>query len=292
MNLLKMVLKYQTIKYFLGIIVLSLFFITVNPAYAFECETINVQPASGTPETEFIVTASNCTADLSKETPELGYFSTIAVGGDGIELPNPTQWNLNGDPQIVARVSGLIQNGTYNISIVYKEGIGYEDVAGTTTIQISGGSDTGLPGYEIECGGLCRATDTCDLCKPECPAQPVTNAINSPWRCGEVDTTAPSSVAENCGGPNVSSAIGCLPYEALNILAKNFLAFGISISGGVALLLIVYSGIMYITSSGSPQRVEAAKSIIYSVLGGLFLILLATAILQFLGVNLLTLFSG
>lgn len=63
----------------------------------------------------------------------------------------------------------------------------------------------------------------------------------------------------------------------------------VGIGGGVALLLLIYGGLMYSMSHGDPTKVEEAQQIITNALGGLVLIIFATLILRIVGKDILNL---
>lgn len=58
--------------------------------------------------------------------------------------------------------------------------------------------------------------------------------------------------------------------------AINFL---LGIVGGVALLALIYSGILYVASGGSSDRIQQAKRIFSGALAGILLVILAYAFL-------------
>ncbi len=62
----------------------------------------------------------------------------------------------------------------------------------------------------------------------------------------------------------------------ITILYKWFLPF----AGGVAVLMIIYAGYLYITSQGNPDNIKTAKDYIIGALVGLMLIILAGVILR------------
>lgn len=87
--------------------------------------------------------------------------------------------------------------------------------------------------------------------------------------------------------PRIYSAIGCIPVESTQEFVGFLLSWGISIAGGIAFILIVYAGLMIITSAGNPQRLQAGKELITAALSGLMLILIGVFILEFIGVDIL-----
>lgn len=62
------------------------------------------------------------------------------------------------------------------------------------------------------------------------------------------------------------------------------LAWLIPIMGGIALLTFIYAGILYITSQGTPEKINQAKEIIIVTITGLALLFLARLILVEIGI--------
>jgi len=86
------------------------------------------------------------------------------------------------------------------------------------------------------------------------------------------------------------TAIGCVPV--MGVEGKyNFLNFviqwAIGIGGGIAFLLIIYSGFMIMTASGSPERLQAGRELLTSAISGLILLIFSIFILKFIGVDIL-----
>ena len=61
----------------------------------------------------------------------------------------------------------------------------------------------------------------------------------------------------------------------LTELVGNLLTWVLSIAGSLALLVIIFGGIMYMGSAGDEQKIVKAKKIVYWAIGGLLLILIA-----------------
>lgn len=104
---------------------------------------------------------------------------------------------------------------------------------------------------------------------------------------------AAQMVAEGCfgGAGQVNTAIGCIPFDLISSTARFFLAWSLSIGGGVCLLLIGVSALMFATSSGIPDKVNSAKSLFWAAISGLLLIILSIFLLRAIGVDVLGLFS-
>lgn len=70
-------------------------------------------------------------------------------------------------------------------------------------------------------------------------------------------------------------------------LIKTIFTVILSLSGGIALLLIIYSGYQLVLSRGNPEKVQGAKETITSAIVGLLFIIFSVAILQAIGVEIL-----
>lgn len=71
-------------------------------------------------------------------------------------------------------------------------------------------------------------------------------------------------------------------------LVKDILTVILGIAGGVALLLMLFGGGMYVMSSGNPEKTEEAQKILTAAISGALLIFLSIFLLKFIGVNLLS----
>lgn len=61
-------------------------------------------------------------------------------------------------------------------------------------------------------------------------------------------------------------------------IVLDLIKFLLSVAGGIALFVLIVSGIMYIMSAGSPDSKNNAKKTLMSALVGLFLVLISYAI--------------
>lgn len=101
------------------------------------------------------------------------------------------------------------------------------------------------------------------------------------WLMCETDTY--------CG---INTAIGCFPVGANNGSAQNEAAryvylLAIGLGSGVAFLLILYAGMVIMTSSGDPQKLSSGKQLLTAALAGLILIILSVTILRIIGIDIL-----
>lgn len=90
------------------------------------------------------------------------------------------------------------------------------------------------------------------------------------------------------GNPNrLNTAFGCIAVAEISEFSIDLLTLGMSIGGGISLLLIAVSGILMKLSAGNPQRVQAAKELFMAALSGLLLIVFSVFILRLFGVEAL-----
>ena len=87
-------------------------------------------------------------------------------------------------------------------------------------------------------------------------------------------------------GNSISTAFGCIPYDASEFAAK-FLQILFGIAGGIAFLLMVYGFILVATSSGDEKKLQAAKETITSAITGLLISIFALFLFRLIVVNIL-----
>ena len=89
------------------------------------------------------------------------------------------------------------------------------------------------------------------------------------------------------------TAIGCIPIvdSGGNLVSTEFskfwLTIGLSMAGGIALVIIALAGILIKMSAGNPERMRAAKALLMAALTGLFLLIFSVYLLRVMGVNIL-----
>lgn len=88
----------------------------------------------------------------------------------------------------------------------------------------------------------------------------------------------------------IRTAIGCIPimgdtgkYDFVNFV----ISWALGIGGGIAFLLIIYSGFMIMTASGNPERLQAGRELLTSAISGLILLIFSVFILKLIGVDIL-----
>jgi len=105
-----------------------------------------------------------------------------------------------------------------------------------------------------------------------------------------IPTTAPTGKFDpTCTGQpqSINTAIGCIPAGDLNEFIAWLLGRVIFIASGIAFLLMAGGAIMYITSSGNPEKMKAGSELITSALSGLLFIIFSVFLLKLIGVDIL-----
>jgi hypothetical protein len=89
-------------------------------------------------------------------------------------------------------------------------------------------------------------------------------------------------------GNGIKTAIGCLNVLTdTNTFASQLLGWAVGIGGGIAFLLMLYSGFMIMTAQGNPDRLKAGQELLTSAIAGLILLILSVFILRFIGIDIL-----
>lgn len=149
-----------------------------------------------------------------------------------------------------------------------------KDFAGScrTTSQ---GCNTGEKSITANCGSSSFNSLVC--CVPESTKITYPNATKSfQW------------LKLTCEGETgIDTAIGCIRVDSIEAFINSFLTWAIGIGGGVAFLLIVYSGFMIMTSSGNPEKLKAGQELLTSAIAGLIMLIFSVFILRVIGVDIL-----
>ncbi|GEM_PF-4443907 len=86
--------------------------------------------------------------------------------------------------------------------------------------------------------------------------------------------------------PGVNSAFGIFNTEPGQFITKIF-AIILSLSGGIALLLIIRAGYMFMISQGKPEELQKAREQLIAAIVGLMFMIFSFVILQVIGVDIL-----
>ncbi|HSW88077.1 MAG TPA: hypothetical protein VLG12_02850 [Candidatus Saccharimonadales bacterium] len=117
-----------------------------------------------------------------------------------------------------------------------------------------------------------------------CKAATNTNA-------GAVVSTAPppppcASTITKDGCSSVNTAFGVWNTEPAQFVQSLF-SILLSISGGIAILIIIIAGYTMITSQGDPEKVQGAREQITAAIIGLLFLIFSVVILEIIGVDIL-----
>lgn len=98
---------------------------------------------------------------------------------------------------------------------------------------------------------------------------------------------APTRLSDGCGKNEIRTAIGCIPYGDANSFVGWFLEWAIGIAGGIAFLMIIFSGFQIMTSSNNPQQLQTGRELLTAAVSGLILIIFSAFLLKLIGVDIL-----
>ncbi len=92
-------------------------------------------------------------------------------------------------------------------------------------------------------------------------------------------------------GTGINTAIGCVPaLSSSSDLMSFILKWAIGVGGGIAFLLILFSGFQIMTSQGDPQRLKAGQELLTAAISGVIMLIFSVFILRVIGVNILGIF--
>ena len=78
----------------------------------------------------------------------------------------------------------------------------------------------------------------------------------------------------------INTAIGCIPTDNINGFLAFILRWALGVAGGIAFLLVVYSGFTILTSTGNPQKMQAGKELLTAALAGIILLIFSLFLLD------------
>lgn len=121
---------------------------------------------------------------------------------------------------------------------------------------------------------------TCDLCGW---CNPATNPKPPDWdKCRACLYDAGGNEQKG----NYYTVFGCISTKP-EFFVKSMLSIVFGIAGGTAFLAILYGSAIMLTSSGSPEQLQAGKEIVTSSLIGIFLIIFSVFLLRVVGFEIL-----
>lgn len=108
-----------------------------------------------------------------------------------------------------------------------------------------------------------------------------------PKRFGVLIAATTTAAGKLCdGGKGLETAIGCVhttPSDFIGDLLKLILG----VSGGIALLLMIFGVFQMMASAGNAETLKAGQERFYSAIIGLLFIIFSILLLQIIGVSIL-----
>src|SRR5262249_48029324 len=84
----------------------------------------------------------------------------------------------------------------------------------------------------------------------------------------------------------LETSIGVIPTTPVGF-AKTLFGIVLSLSGGIAVMLIIMSGYQIMSSQGDPEKIQGAKDTITSTIIGLVFIIFSVSVLEIIGIDIL-----
>lgn len=84
----------------------------------------------------------------------------------------------------------------------------------------------------------------------------------------------------------INTALGPIQTDPVSFI-KSLMGVILGLAGGIALLLIIYSGYKLMTSQGNPETIQGARETLTSAIVGLLFIIFSMVILQIIGAGIL-----
>ncbi len=132
-----------------------------------------------------------------------------------------------------------------------------------------------------------RACGTGEVCDNTVLAQP---GRTDPWPCtSQVNpSNAPTGTTYNpCPNGICDTAIGPINTGTPSAFIQTIFSILLSISGAVALILVIVSGYQLSLSQGNPEKVKGARERLTAAIIGLVFVIFSVAILQIIGFDIL-----
>lgn len=241
--------------------------------------------------------------DALRKSLESCSFLSVVMDGDNIIVNQPFSLTGQVDPLLnsddcgiravsnpnltVSGPSGTLHNQRYspgsdiNATITPSQ-LGVHEVRFTvTTSTVPGASEA------IQCSSnfrVCADGDT------GCNSLMNNSGTSQPYALCETNLNPGSPAYENCrtcfDNEGIWTAIGCISQDPRNLVAK-LVNFGIGISGGIALIIILASAFSLTISQGDVKKTTDAKEWLTAAVIGLIFIILSVSILEFVGSTVL-----
>lgn len=118
----------------------------------------------------------------------------------------------------------------------------------------------------------CPTAESCTCSKGECvPLSRSAGQIGTQFGCKERE---------------IKTAIGCVPIDPAPLMA-GLIKYVVGISGGIALLLMIFGSFQMITSAGNAETLKKGREQFVSAVIGLLFVIFAVLLMQIVGVDIL-----
>lgn len=256
-----------------------------NPGRVILGDPITITVAGATPNQEY--------------TLEFQNTNLVGAGGNLVLLATKTADN---DGKIEFAISaGSIAPGSYHFRVAKKDSLISECTSGRPTTIVLGNQPGVIRPPRITVKYACFPSgnrNTQGVCKQYQEKEPGFDSaqFTSEQAClascsftgsGNIPTR-PATQPETCdGGEGLQTAIGCIPIRNTNDFVGWFLKWAIGIAGGIAFLLIIFSGFQIMTSSNNPQQLQGGRELLTAAISGLIIIIFSAFLLKLIGVDIL-----
>lgn len=236
----------------------------VDPGIPLTGYTVVLEQGVGVPEKvakEFMIkqnVSSNASFTVSITPAQPKSFDTINIQLSNVTIPGTYKFGIGGD----LKNEGQCNVGNCTLSFQ----IGPITTGGVAiTVRDPAGNTQGT---SVKTEPIISSIPT----RPPTPIPP-------PPPCVEWTPSKDKCLA-------VDTAIGKINTDPVNFV-KSIFAIILSLSGGVALLLIIFSGYKLMLSQGNPEKAQEAKETLTAAIVGLLFIIFSLVILQVIGVDIL-----
>lgn len=225
--------------------------------------------------------------DCQDGTPECTNYICVYQGTyrfqdyNSLPDPNATSCKHFDDPSSVPTLNGGGQ-GCY----VCAEGSHYESVAGSPQCT----DDITKKPVDPSSSSPCSEGQVC-VGGSGCTGDPNFKNGENPYSTAATPTppctTNNYDTSGNC--KSVSTGLGVNINTNVGDFIKSLLGLILSISGAIAILLIIISGYRLMISQGNPEKIQAAKDQLTAAIVGLMFVIFSLVILQVIGYDILRL---
>lgn len=237
----------------------------LDPGIPLTGYTVVLEQGVGVPEKvakEFMIrqnVSSNASFTVSIDPAQPKSFDVIKMQLSNVTIPGAYKFGVGGD----LKNEGQCNVGTCTLSFQIGP-ITTDGIAITVRDPEGNTKSTSVKTEPISSGIPTRAPT------PIAPPPP----------CSQWDAQKQKCLA-------VSTGLGIdIATEPVNFV-KSIFGIILSLSGGIALLLIIYSGYKLMLSQGNPEKVQEAKETLTAAIVGLLFIIFSLVILQVIGVDIL-----